>query len=104
MKGPILGKNVSNVFITVVIAVILLLIFGCVFGFFCILNRGSESFENGCVKALNYDDKNFRNERFFHYDNIDRLISSDPVHVSREDVDSVMMDGDESGYAKKKRQ
>jgi hypothetical protein len=108
MKGPIFGKNISTIFVTVVIAIILLLIFGCVFGFFCILNRKSESFDNGCVKDLNYDDSNFKNERFFHYDNIDKLVSSDPIHVSQGVLGDALLNGQDVdkyfGDAKKKRQ
>jgi len=68
----------------------------------------SESFQNGCVQEQNFDDPNFANKRFFHYDNIDNLIASDSVHVPREVVESALMsDSDISAYfgdVKKKTQ
>jgi len=101
------GNNVSSVFVIVLIAVILLVVVGCVFGFYCFGNK-KENFENGCAKEVNFQDPNFANERFFHYDNIDNLISSDPVHVPRDVLQKALLSKDEIdnefGDAKKKRQ
>jgi len=106
MKITGIGSNGSSVFIIVALAVILLIVFGCVFGFFYFGKK--ENFDNGCRQNKTYDDPNFKNERFFHYDNIDRLVSSDPVHVPREVVESALYSKDDAdnyfGDAKKKRQ
>ena len=50
---------------------------------------------NDCQKDMTYDDVNFKNERFFHYDNTDKLIPSDPVHVPREVLNAALMGKDE---------
>ena len=104
MKNPVAGKKVSSYFFILLIAIALILVFSCVFGYFCIINWKSEKFENGCVRENNFNDPNFRNERFFHYDNINRIVPSDPIHMTREDVESVMFSDGDSGCAKKKRQ
>lgn len=99
----------SSLFVCVVLAIILLLIFGCVFGIYC-FGRKKENFGNGngCAREINFQDPNYLNERFFHYDNIDKIVSSDPVHVPREVVDNALMSGEDVscgfGDSKKKSQ
>ena len=88
-----------------IVLLLVILVVGCVYGF---KFWKKENFENGCVKEANYDDPNFRNERFFHYDNTDQLIASDPVHVTRDVLENALMTGEDmSGYfgdVKKKTQ
>ena len=104
IKG--IGSNVSSVFVIVALAIILLIVFGCVFGYFC-YNK-NENFDNGCKQKKTYDDPNFKNERFFHYNNTDRLVPTDPIHVPREIVNHALYTKDDVdnyfGDAKKKRQ
>lgn len=98
MKNVFSGKF----FIIVGLAVILIIVVGCVLGYFCV--RKSEPFSNGCQMEYNFNDPNFKNQRFFHYNNIDRLVPSDPIHVPREIVDYELNGSDDSGSAKKKTQ
>lgn len=98
--------GVSSVFAIVLFAIALILIFGCVFGFFHLRGCKSESFHSGCINAPNFNDPNFKNERFFHYDNINNLVASDPVHVSKDVLENSLMTAEDSdnyfGVAKKK--
>lgn len=90
-------------------------IFGIIFIFailavfyFIYFSKNKENFEDGCLKEANYDDPNFANQRFFHYDNIDHLIPSDPVHVPKDVVQTALMNNEDIdsyfGFAKKKTQ
>ena len=84
MKNGI--KNVKkgdNMFGFVLLAIILLIIFACLFGWFCWKSKNTESFVN---------------EQYFHYDNIDKLIPTDPPHVTREVLQDALLDGEELSY------
>jgi len=68
-----MSKQGSSIFFIVLIAIGLIILFGCIFGFFCWKTSQKEKFLNGCASYANYDDPNFRNERYFHYNNIGKL-------------------------------
>lgn len=109
MKFQLVGN--TKIIVIVILVVILLFVIGCTLGVCCKKNKAENSmdnFENGCAKEYNYQDPNFKNQRYFHYDNIGRLVPSNPVHVNREVVQSALLgNGDLDtifGDAKKKRQ
>ena len=81
----------DNMFGIVLLAIILLIIFSCLFGWFCWKSNKTEEFID---------------ERYFHYDNIGKLIPTDPPHVTRDVLKAAMMDSEEMdsyfGSAKKK--
>ena len=81
----------DNMFGIVLLAIILLIIFSCLFGWFCWKSRKTEGFVD---------------ERYFHYDNIGNLIPTDPPHVTRNVVQDSLMNGEEMsryfGSVKKK--
>ena len=92
---------------TIILGIIFILAIILVF-YWIYFSKGKESFEDGCLKDANYDDPNFANQRFFHYDHIDHLISSDPVHVPKEVLQTALMSNEDVdsyfGNAKKKTQ
>jgi flagellar basal body-associated protein FliL len=92
----------------ILIVILFIVIVGVIISF-CCYNRKKETFNgNGCVMDPNFNDPNYLNERYFHYDNTDKLISSDPVKVTRGVVQSALLTPDEMnqyfGSAKKKSQ
>jgi len=100
-----MNANGNTTFGFVLFAILLLIIFFAGFGFFSCRGR-RELFENGCNRQDNFNDPKFLNQRFFHFNNTDQLVSTDPVHVDRQVVQSALLDGrDMDGYfggAKKK--
>jgi len=90
-NGNFNGPKKDNMFGIVLLAIILLIIFSCLFGWFCWKSRKTEEFID---------------ERYFHYDNIGNLIPTDPPHVTRNVVQDALMNGDEMssyfGSVKKK--
>ena len=98
------GNN--SLFGFILLFIIIIIIFACVFGGF--RWRRWERFDGTCTREMNYNDPNFENQRFFHYNNVGKLVSTDPVHVPRDVVKSALYSGEEiSGHfesAKKKTQ
>jgi predicted negative regulator of RcsB-dependent stress response len=90
-NGNFNGPKGDNMFGIVLLAIILLIIFSCLFGWFCWKSRKTEGFVD---------------ERYFHYDNIGNLIPTDPPHVTRNVVQDSLMNGEEMnsyfGSVKKK--
>jgi len=70
----------DNMFGIVLLAIILLIIFGCLFGWFCWKSRKTEE---------------FLDERYFHYNNINRLVPTDPPHVTQNVLRDALLDGEE---------
>ncbi len=99
------GYSYSSIFVIVLIAVVLLLVLSCVFGYFCFKK---ESFSNGCAYQANYIDPNQNNQRFFNYSIDDRLVPTNPIHVPQEVLSNALLTKDQvDNYyegAKKKRQ
>lgn len=92
MKNGI--KNVKKgdyMFGLVLLAIILLIIFACLFGCFYWKSKKTEGFID---------------ERYFYYDNIGKLIPTDPPHVNRQVLEETLLDGEElcsdSQFVKKK--
>ena len=85
------GQKGDYMFGIVLLAIILLIIFGCLFGWFCWTSRKTEGFID---------------ERYFHYNNIGELIPTDPPHVTRDVIQDALLDGKEMnsyfGSGKKK--
>jgi hypothetical protein len=85
------GVKGDKMFGIVLLAIILLIIFACLFSWFCWNSRKSEGFID---------------ERYFHYNNINNLVPTDPVHVKKDVLEAALMDGEEIdnyfGSAKKK--
>jgi hypothetical protein len=85
------GVKGDKMFGIILLAIILLIIFGCLFSWFCWKSKKTEEFID---------------ERYFHYNNIGKLIPTDPPHVTRNVVQDALMDGEEIntyfGSAKKK--
>ncbi len=104
MKKGMLRKSNPSTFYIVLIAIGLIILFGCIFGYFCWRSNARERFQSGCLSEENYDDKYYANQRFFHYNNTGKLVSSDPIHVNQQTVKQVMYDLDNSGGGKKKSQ
>jgi|688.fasta_scaffold516703_2 hypothetical protein len=76
-------KKGDNTFGFVLLAIILLILFACLFGWFCWKSKKTESFINS---------------QYFHYDNIDKLIPNDPPHVTRNVLQDALLDGEELSY------
>jgi predicted negative regulator of RcsB-dependent stress response len=74
------GPSGDKMFGIVLLAIVLLIIFACLFGWFCWKSNNTEEF---------FD------ERYFHYDNIGKLVPTDSPHVEREVVQNALMDGEE---------
>jgi len=74
------GKKGDYMFGLVLLAIILLIIFACLFGWFCWKSKKTEGFID---------------EQYFHYDNIDKLIPTDPPHVDRKVLQDALLDGKE---------
>lgn len=74
------GKKGDYMFGLVLLAIILLIIFACLFSWFCWKSKKTEGFID---------------ERYFHYDNIDNLISTDPPHVDRKVLQNALLNGEE---------
>ena len=93
-------NNVSSgtyIFLMIVIIVLL----GCVLGFFCSRRTRNvrnvapmENFDTN-TRDVNFEDPNWRNNRFFHYDNIGRLVSTDPAHVDEEGFNAALLEHDD---------
>ena len=85
------GVKGDKMFGIILLAIILLIIFGCLFSWFCWKSKKTEEFID---------------DRYFHYTNIGKLIPTDPPHVTRNVVQDALMDGEEIntyfGSAKKK--
>lgn len=79
-NGNFNGPKKDNMFGIVLLAIILLIIFSCLFGWFCWKSRKTEGFVD---------------ERYFHYDNIGNLIATDPPHVTRNVLQDALMNGEE---------
>ena len=94
------GLNGYDLFGYIVLVVIILILFGCVIGIFCSRNKRVryENFQT-CEPENNLDDPNFRNQRFFKYDNVGHLLPNDPVHVNREVVQNALMNHNEYNNA-----
>lgn len=105
MKNSNINGNGNTTFTVVLFAILILIIFFCFFGAFWQKSYQTEQFDNGC-NLQNYQDPNFLNQRFFHYNNTNKLVPTDPVHVDRNVVQSALYDGqdmnDYFGSAKKK--
>ena len=90
-NGNINGPKKDNMFGIVLLAIILLIIFSCLFSWFCWKSKKTEEFID---------------ERYFHYDNIGKLIPTDPPHVNRNVVQDALMNSEEMdsyfGSVKKK--
>jgi len=90
-NGNNFGPKGDNMFGVVLLAIILLIIFACLFSWFCWKSRKTEGFID---------------ERYFHYDNINKLVPTDPPHVTKNVLEVALMDGKEIdnyfGSAKKK--
>jgi predicted negative regulator of RcsB-dependent stress response len=74
------GPSGDKMFGIVLLAIILLIIFACLFGWFCWKSNKTEGFID---------------ERYFYYDNIGKLVSTDPPHVSKNVVQDALMNGEE---------
>ena len=89
------GKKGDYMFGLILLAIILLIIFACLFSWFCLKSKNTESFIDEPI-----------DEQYFHYDNIDKLIPSDPPHVRRKVLEDALLDGKKldsySGSVKKK--
>ena len=105
MKNSNINGNSNTTFSVVLLAILLLIIFFCIFS--TIWNKQPlEQFDNGCPLDKNFQDPNFLNQRFFHHNNINKLIPTDPIHVDRNVVQSALFEGQDMeqyfGSAKKK--
>ena len=74
------GKKGDYMFGLVLIAIILLIIFACLFGWFYWKSKKTEG---------------FMEEQYFHYDNIGKFIPTDPPHVNRDVLRDALLDGEE---------
>ena len=92
--------NGYDLFGYIVLGVIILILFGCVIGLFCSRRRKIyyENFQT-CVMDKNLDDPNYKNQRFFKYDNVGSLLPTDPVHVNKNVVHNALMNHDEYNNA-----
>ncbi len=70
----------DNMFGIVLLAIILLIIFACLFGWFCWQSRKTEG---------------FLDERYFRYNNINRLVPTDSPHVMPNVLQDALLDGEE---------
>ena len=70
----------DNMFGIVLQAIILLIIFACLFGWFCWKSRKTEG---------------FLDERYFNYNNINRLVPTDSPHVMPNVLQDALLDGEE---------
>ena len=90
-NGNFNGPKKDNMFGIVLLAIILLIIFSCLFGWFCWKSKKTEGFHD---------------ERYFHYDNIGNIVPTDPPHVTRNVVQDALMNSEEMdsyfGSVKKK--
>lgn len=105
MKNSYINGNGNTTFGIVLFAILLLIIFFCFFGSFWYKSYQAERFDNGC-QLQNFNNPNFLNQRFFHNNNIDKLVATDPVHVERNVVQSALFNeqdmNDYFGSTKKK--
>jgi predicted negative regulator of RcsB-dependent stress response len=74
------GVKKDKMFGIILLAIILLIIFGCLFSWFCWKSKKTEEFID---------------ERYFHYNNIGKLIPTDPPHVTRDILQDALMDSEE---------
>ena len=91
MKNSNINGNGNTTFSIVLCAILLLIIFFCIFSY-TMQRRPIENFDNGCPLDKNFNDPNFLNQRFFHYNNTNKLIPTDPIHVDRNVVQSALYD------------
>ena len=70
----------DNMFGIVLLAIILLIIFACLFSWFCWKSKKTEDFID---------------ERYFYYDNIGKLVPTDPPHVTRDVIQDALLNGEE---------
>ena len=70
----------DKMFGIVLLAIILLIVFACLFSWFCWKSKKTEGFID---------------ERYFHYDNIGKLVPTDPPHVTRDVVQDALLNGEE---------
>lgn len=99
-----MNANGNTTFGFVLFAILLLIIFFAGFGLFSY--RGRQELFSNCTREDNFNDPKYLNQRFFHYNNTDQLVATDPVHVDRQVVQSALLDGKDMeghfGFAKKK--
>ena len=85
------GVKGDKMFGIVLLAIILLIIFACLFSWFCWKSKNNEGFID---------------ERYFHYNDINHLVPTDPIHVKKNVLEDALMYGEEIdsyfGSAKKK--
>ena len=74
------GLKGDKMFGIVVLAIILLFIFACLFSWFCWKSKKTEG---------------FMDERYFHYNDIHHIVPTDPPHVTRNTVQDALMNGEE---------
>lgn len=105
-NSNMMNGNGNTTFSIVLCAFLLLIILFCIFGVFWGRRCQTEKFDNGCPLDKNFQDPNFLNQRFFHYNNTNKLVATDPIHVDRNVVESALYDGkdmdDHFGSVKKK--
>ena len=51
----------------------------------------NESFEN-CNKEPNFNDPNWRNNRFYQYSNVAKLEPTNPIHVPNQTINTVLLE------------
>lgn len=77
------GPKGDKMFGIVLLAVLLLIIFACLFSWFCWKSKKTEETEE------------FLDERYFYYNNIGKITPTDPPHVPRNVVQDALMDSEE---------
>ena len=106
MKNSNINGNGNTTFSIVLFAILLLIIFFCFFTYYQRPAPMEYFNNNGCPLDKNLQDPNFLNQRFFHYNNTNKLVPTYPVHVDRDVVTSALYEGREMdsyfGSAKKK--
>lgn len=88
------NNSLSNSLGLIILFILLIIIFACVFSINFKCGCKKEPFDGStCTQDPNLNDPNFLNQRFFNYDNINKLVPSDPVHVPRSVVDTALLSG-----------
>ena len=89
------NKLSSGTYVFLVIIIVILL--GCAFGFFCRTRQRKNNVErfDPVTRDANFDDPNWKNNRFFRYDNIGRLVPTDPVHVDADVLNTTLCEHDD---------
>lgn len=100
------SSNSSSIWGNIILVLIIFLLLGCVFGYFCTTNNGglfgfklrfgkqscnntTENFDT-CDRIPNYNNPNFKEERFFRDNNIGGTVPTNPIHVHKSILDNVM--------------